>query len=112
MKVKKLWALLSAASLCAGLLSGCTDKGNETDSDQSAQVVNDEETVLESNGDVEEFSGELKLLGPGKFTEVGPDGATDPVTGLTLPGYTRVIELFEEKYPNEIGRASCRERVF
>ncbi len=100
MKVKKLWALLSAASLCAGLLSGCTDKGNETDSDQSVQVVNDEETVLESNGDVEEFSGELKLLGPGKFTEVGPDGATDPVTGLTLPGYTRVIELFEEKYPN------------
>ena len=104
LKRKRLAAFLLAASLlCSVIPSGCTDSGGGTPSQQSSSSAENPagESSQESTEESQtpEMSGELKLLGPGKFTEVGPDGATDPVTGLFRPGYNEVVELFQEKYP-------------
>lgn len=47
-----------------------------------------------------ELSGTLRILGPGLFTQMGPDGKVDLVSGQTLPGYNALIEEFNEDYPN------------
>ena len=104
LKRKRLAAFLLAASLlCSVIPSGCADSGGGTPSQQSSSSAEDpagessQESAEESK--TPEMSGELKLLGPGKFTEEAPDGATDPVTGLFRAGYNEVVELFREKYP-------------
>ena len=53
----------------------------------SAEVISDETATL-------------KMYGPGLFTEVGADGVTDIVSGLERPGYNKLIERWNELYPN------------
>ena len=40
------------------------------------------------------------MYGPGLFTDVGLDGSTDIVTGISKPGYSVVLERWKELYPN------------
>lgn len=53
----------------------------------SAEVISDETATL-------------KMYGPGLFTEVGAEGVTDIVSGLEKPGYDKLIERWNELYPN------------
>ncbi len=47
-----------------------------------------------------EFSGTIRLTGPGLFSDVGPDGSEDLITGKMKPGYNELIAEFNKDYPN------------
>lgn len=47
-----------------------------------------------------ELTGTLRMYGPGLFDDVGPDGTVDIVTGISKPGYSEVVERWNELYPN------------
>lgn len=48
----------------------------------------------------EEWTGTLRLLGPGIFSAVGYDGVVDPVTGIQKPGWSVVEARLQEEFPN------------
>ncbi len=48
----------------------------------------------------EELEGTLRMYGPGLFTEVGAEGTVDIVSGLERPGYDKLLERWNELYPN------------
>ena len=48
----------------------------------------------------DEWTGTLRLLGPGCFATVGRDGVVDPVTGVQKPGYSVVEARLKEEFPN------------
>lgn len=64
-----------------------TEQTSETASEASSEVISDE-------------SGTLKMYGPGLFASVGETGTTDMITGVTRPGYNKLIERWNELYPN------------
>ncbi len=47
-----------------------------------------------------ELSGTIRMTGPGLFSDVGPDGTEDLITGRTKPGYNELIAEFNKDYPN------------
>ena len=47
-----------------------------------------------------ELSGTLRIIGPGQMSSAGADGYEDLLTGEKRPGYNKLIELFNEDYPN------------
>jgi len=49
---------------------------------------------------VSEESGVLKMYGPGLFASVGEDGVTDVITGTHKPGYSVLVDRWNELYPN------------
>lgn len=40
-----------------------------------------------SSAFADEYEGTLRMMGPGLFNDVGPDGVTDFLTGRSKPGY-------------------------
>lgn len=48
----------------------------------------------------DEPSGVLRMMGPGRFADNGPDGKVDLISGVELAGYNELIALFNEEYPN------------
>lgn len=111
MKVKKLAAWIMSVTLAAAALTGCGNTGASESKEStitpskettaSAAVAESKETQEEEKieGNTE-LSGTLKLYGPGLFTDVGPDGSTDIVTGISKPGYNEVVKRWNELYPN------------
>lgn len=53
-----------------------------------------------SSAFADEYEGTLRMMGPGLFNDVGPDGVTDFLTGRSKPGYNELIAMFNEEYPN------------
>lgn len=116
MKFKKLLSLVMGVSLAVATLAGCGNTGaaengqseqaeaqEEASTETTEEATSEESTTEEVTETAEvntELSGTLKLYGPGLFTEVGPDGSTDIVTGISKPGYNEVIKRWNELYPN------------
>ena len=42
----------------------------------------------------------LHLYGTANFVDVGPDGVTDLVSGVEMPGYNELISYWNELHPN------------
>ena len=111
---KRGYCLMMAAVLAASWLAGCSgsssngsgtdavkDQSSQTTSQTSADTESTKETgAEETQGAGSEFSGTLKMYGPGLFADVGQDGTIDMITGVKKPGYQMVIDRWEELYPN------------
>lgn len=97
---KKVLALFLGTILTVSALTGCGDaktEQSELSNSEQSSVSDVESTDSVTNT---ELSGTLKLYGPGLFTDVGADGNTDIVTGVSRPGYNEVLERWHELYPN------------
>ena len=106
---KRVLAMLMGTMMAVSALAGCSGTDSQNGSSASAdssvtESKQDEQTTPadDSSGGAAntELSGTLKLYGPGLFTDVGPDGNTDIVTGVSRPGYNEVLERWKELYPN------------
>lgn len=113
------YSLLMAAVMTVSLLSGCG--GNNPNAPQSTEAAKSQTsqaadqtssggegtgteapdaTEESGQGAGGEFSGTLKMYGPGLFADVGLDGTIDMITGVKKPGYQVVIDRWNELYPN------------
>lgn len=111
-KLDKFLALALGTAMTVSAVAGCgSTTATETPATEAAkETVAAEASAAETTADdagaaeaVEantEFSGTLRMYGPGLFTDVGPDGTTDIVTGISKPGYNVVVERWKELYPN------------
>ena len=112
-RIKKIMALLSCTAMIAGSIAGCGSNGGaqaETTAGAQEQAESAVTQTVESGGEdeaaggetqvVSEESGTLRMYGPGLFAAVGEDGTTDMITGVTRPGYKKLIERWNELYPN------------
>lgn len=96
-------ALLLAAVMAISMLGGCggkaDDAANGSDGAQQTPQTSEQSANQEGEGN-SEFSGQLKLYGPGLFSDVGIDGTVDMITGIEKPGYQVVIDRWNELYPD------------
>lgn len=109
-KWNKLLALTVGTVLALSLTAGCGSSAAtdpvlaETENEPAVQEETPEAVQEFEAGNASEvntdFSGTLKLYGPGLFTSVGENGSTDIVTGISKPGYKVVVERWKELYPN------------
>lgn len=114
MKRKTLTAAMLTTALMASLLGGCAKSDStsgQTEATQAAQTAGTsaagtsaastsaESVAAQEQGNTE-WSGTLKLYGPGLFSSVGLDGNVDIITGAKKPGYQVVIDRWNELYPN------------
>lgn len=113
---KRRLALLTCALMVAGSIAGCGSKAQtpaETkapeaapaataakDAEEAANTEAASEAADSGSEVISEESATLRMYGPGLFTEVGPDGTTDMITGATRPGYNVVVDRWHELYPN------------
>lgn len=108
---KKILAMILGTVMTVSMLAGCgsadssqtqapAETGKETTTDAAESTAQTAETGTQSVEANTEFSGTLKLYGPGLFTTVGEEGSTDIVTGISKPGYNVVIDRWKELYPN------------
>lgn len=113
---KKVLAMILGMAMTVSLFAGCGNSGKKSgESSPQAEIAPAQEesassgTESKEEAPVEEteeaegtggFSGTLKLYGPGLFTDVGPDGNTDIVTGVSKPGYNVVVDRWKELYPD------------
>ena len=103
---KKVLAMFLGTMMAVSALAGCssaeTTNGSSASSGSSSASAEQGASASASAGEAAntELSGTLKLYGPGLFTDVGPDGNTDIVTGVSRPGYNEVLERWNELYPN------------
>ncbi len=108
---KKVLAMLLGTVMTLSMTAGCGSSSQTEAPAENAQTV--QETAAESTeasaqteGSEQtaeggtDFSGTLKLYGPGLFTTVGEEGSTDIVTGISKPGYNVVIDRWKELYPD------------
>ena len=107
---KKILTMILGTVMTVSMLAGCgsadssqtqapAETGKETTAESMVQT-SEEETGTQKADANNDFSGTLKLYGPGLFTTVGEDGSTDIVTGVSKPGYNVVIDRWKELYPN------------
>ncbi|MDO4326082.1 MAG: extracellular solute-binding protein [bacterium] len=112
MKRKTLTAAMLTTALMASLLGGCAKSDStsgQTEATQATQAAQTagtsaasttaENVTAQEQGNTE-WSGTLKLYGPGLFSSVGLDGNVDIITGVKKPGYQVVIDRWKELYPN------------
>ena len=113
---KKVLAMILGMAMTVSLFAGCGNSGKKSgeSSPQAENAPAQEESASSGTESKEEapeveteeaegtggFSGTLKLYGPGLFTDVGPDGNTDIVTGVSKPGYNVVVDRWKELYPD------------
>lgn len=110
---KKILAMILGTVMTVSMLAGCggsdssqtqapaeTVKETVADAAESTAQTAEAEAGTQSAEANTEFSGTLKLYGPGLFTTVGEEGSTDIVTGISKPGYNVVIDRWKELYPN------------
>lgn len=106
---KKILALVLGATMTVSMLAGCgskpaepaaTEAAKETTAQTQAEATDDAAGEAAGTEVVSDVEATLKLYGPGLFTDVGPDGNTDIVTGITKPGYNVVVDRWKELYPN------------
>ncbi len=104
MKYRKITALALGAAMMMSLLAGCASApaaapAESAPAQEAAVEENAGEAAPAESADAEEVT-TLKLYGPGLFTDVGPDGTTDIVTGISKPGYSVVVDRWNELHPN------------
>lgn len=113
---KRLLSLALATLIAASAVAcGTSENTTETETDTGAVTESTNESENNAAGSEADAAGTeeseateaasdvtatLRMYGPGLFTEVGPDGTTDIVTGLERPGYNELIARFNELYPN------------
>lgn len=112
---KKALAMILGMAMTVSLFAGCGNSGKKSEeSSQPAENAQEQDAPAQSETEPKEgetqkeetqdaaagFSGTLKLYGPGLFTDVGPDGNTDIVTGVSKPGYSVVVDRWKELYPD------------
>lgn len=109
---KKVLAMILGTVMALSMAAGCGNNSSQTEgSAEKAETVQETDVEnVEASGETEsgtqtaegntDFSGTLKLYGPGLFTTVGEEGSTDIVTGISKPGYNVVIDRWKELYPN------------
>ena len=103
---KKVLAMFLGTMMAVSALAGCssaqTTNGSSASSGSTSASAEQGASASASADEAAntELSGTLKLYGPGLFTDVGPDGNTDIVTGVSRPGYNEVLERWNELYPN------------
>lgn len=114
---KKVLAMILGMAMTVSLFAGCGNSGKEneesapktenapaqeaSEAEPKEEEAPEEETQEADNAETSAgFSGTLKLYGPGLFTDVGPDGNTDIVTGVSKPGYSVVVDRWKELYPD------------
>lgn len=116
---KRVYSLTMAAVMAVSLLSGCSGSNSNTPQSTGAaesptsqaaaqtSAQGAEESTNAADGGKEDaqgagsdFSGTLKMYGPGLFADVGLDGTIDMITGVKKPGYQVVIDRWNELYPN------------
>ncbi len=91
--MKKLLALLLALTMVFSLVAcGAKEETAATnapvaDAPADAPVVEEEKVTL-------------RLYGTANFIDVGPEGTTNLVTGVTFPGYNELIARWNELHPN------------
>lgn len=104
---KKLLSVMMVASMVLTSLAGCggttesaptTVAPTKADQTTAAQTETTAEATAQDGNN--QFSGTLKMYGPGLFSTVGVDGSVDMITGAEKPGYQVVIDRFKELYPN------------
>lgn len=121
MKRKTLTAAMLTMALTASLLGGCAKSGGTAKQSESPQKQTTQtpqttpaaagtqaenaagtsaENVAGQEKNNSEWSGTLKMYGPGLFASVGLDGNVDIITGVKKPGYQVVIDRWKELYPN------------
>lgn len=115
--MRKRFISLALAALLTASVVGCgasdetiekvQDSDNITESaDTGREDAAEEENDTAGTGEggkeaaASDVTATLRMYGPGLFTEVGPDGTTDIVSGLKRPGYNELIARFNELYPN------------
>ena len=92
-------ATLLAGVMVCGTLAACGGKTSEGQGDQGAGADS-------GAGDSEGGSADSGKGGEGKQVL-----SVTTWDNESTPQFQAVIDAYEEKNPNEIGRASCRERV-
>ena len=108
MKVyKKILALLLCFVLVLSILTACSSKGSDDTKEPAGEKeeVNDDSKLTVDTSDaltevVSDVTATLKMYGPGLFAAVGETGTTDMVTGMKRPGYEKLIERWNQLYPN------------
>lgn len=99
-----LSAVLALMLLCG--LTACSGEGEN----QAASSASKESSTAKVSGGSSEFAAAngarsdepitLKIVGCGAFSSSGPDGTIDAITGLETPGYKKLVEAWNELYPN------------
>ncbi len=109
---KKVLAMILGTVMALSMAAGCGNSSSQTEgtAEKAETVQETDAESVEASGETEsgtqtaegntDFSGTLKLYGPGLFTTVGEEGSTDIVTGISKPGYNVVIDRWKELYPN------------
>ncbi len=110
---KKILTMVLTAAMAVSLLAGCG--GSESSQTQASAQPEETAAVQEATSEAAsaaetdsasadeantEFSGTLRMYGPGLFTTVTEEGSTDIITGVEKPGYNVVIDRWKELYPN------------
>lgn len=88
--MKKRMKRWMAVSLCLGVIGSAVMTGAAEEA--TGYQVNEELAAGEG--------ATLNLYGPGVFTDTGADGAIDLISGVEKPGYNKLIERWNELYPN------------
>lgn len=100
---KKFLAVALSLVLASATLTACQkEKQAETTAPQTKEDTAETASGASdaSSEVISEESGTLKMYGPGLFAVVGETGTTDMITGVTKPGYDKLIERWNELYPN------------
>lgn len=103
---KRFMAATMVMVMAMTVLTGCGGAAESTEATtevktEATSAMQAETTVAEEKKEGNtEFSGTLKMYGPGLFSAVGLEGSMDMITGAEKPGYQIVIDRFKELYPN------------
>ncbi|WMJ88928.1 ABC transporter substrate-binding protein [Anaerocolumna sp. MB42-C2] len=94
--------MILSLSACSSKDETATDSNAETSAEANTAAADTTEASTTAGGAdvVSDVSATLKIAGPGLFASVGETGTTDLVTGIQLPGYDKVLQRWNELYPN------------
>lgn len=103
---KKILSLFVGLVMLVATMTACSTGGStDATTTAGAAVTTTGAAVTTAGGTTSSELGSdetatLKMYGPGLFAVVGETGTTDMVTGMTRPGYEKVVQRWNELYPN------------
>lgn len=96
--MKRLSCIILSLLLFVLLITGCSQQSDAPEATPGLPAGDDTTPASNDAGEVPDFmQGTLRLVGPGFTAE---DDVVNPRTGVLRLGYSRLIELFEEDYPD------------
>ena len=106
MKKRVLAAVLSGfmavGTMACGNITPTAEETATTEEDNTGTDTQ-KETMTETASDtvvISDVAATLRAYGPGLFTAVGENGTVDMITGTEKPGYNKLLERWNELYPN------------